>query len=234
MNDVNLDDLQFTLDMTPAFFKMKQEPDMRRSARVWPGDAIDVFDSTLYRYPDAPSDEPHGEDKLDEIRRYWSRQFDGHDSIAVIEVDIFTTDQFELIQLILKQQTDGEGIHYIGQLSLALKGHSVILKIESREAPSTPDSPHGMRDATVLAGLVSKGQLEFKPGAGEIKGWTQHPYLPERTSGFLRNLADSEEYDEAFPEHPLTRVRAVLRHLRSNLKVNPRLKPIAMYLGPKM
>jgi hypothetical protein len=70
----------------------------------------------------------------------------------------------------------------------------------------------GLREAEVAARLHGAGHLI---GAYE-ESWAQDPYEPSYSGvdrSTLRCLSDSAEYDDDFPDHPLTKMRGELRRL---------------------
>ena len=71
----------------------------------------------------------------------------------------------------------------------------------------------GVREAIITSKLVEAGQLTL--GSYEAS-WAQDPYDPSYRGvdrKTLRYVSDAEEYDAAFPDHPLTKVRRELRRL---------------------
>ncbi|MGW8393444.1 hypothetical protein [Pseudoduganella sp. HUAS MS19] len=51
--------------------------------------------------------------------------------------------------------------------------------------------------------------------------WQEDPYDPLHQCEFMRNRADSPEYDAQFPDHPLSKVRSYLAELAGQLEVAP-------------
>jgi len=48
------------------------------------------------------------------------------------------------------------------------------------------------------------------------EGWVADPYDPTYMQGALMNLSEKEEYDEAFPNHPLSQARKIVKFLIEN------------------
>ena len=67
-----------------------------------------------------------------------------------------------------------------------------------------------MREAVVLDQMVAAGRITFQEKDERILGWTQDPYDPTLDAPLLRNLAEDEQYDAQFPDHPLSRLRSIL------------------------
>lgn len=71
----------------------------------------------------------------------------------------------------------------------------------------------GFREAAVTAKLFDEGKLTIESYKAY---WAQDPYDPSYAGvdrSTLRYLSDGTEYDDDFPDHPLTKVRNELRRL---------------------
>lgn len=66
----------------------------------------------------------------------------------------------------------------------------------------------GIRDVMVFEILRRKGKVNE-----DMESWTADPYDPSVKTGFLMNISEREQYDEIFPDHPLSVVRSLIRHL---------------------
>jgi hypothetical protein len=64
----------------------------------------------------------------------------------------------------------------------------------------------------------------------EVEGWTQDPYDPTFRAPLMRNLSDDVQYDAQFPDHPLSRLRSVLRHLASTVSIADEVKAAAPFV----
>ena len=58
----------------------------------------------------------------------------------------------------------------------------------------------------------------FKRSSGYIEGLFADPYDPRYRGIILRSVADNEEYDDEFPDHPLSRLRSTLKTVRDSLQ----------------
>ncbi|MCE9577561.1 MAG: hypothetical protein K8W52_30710 [Deltaproteobacteria bacterium] len=63
----------------------------------------------------------------------------------------------------------------------------------------------------------------------ELAGWFADRYDPAARGPMVRNLSEDEQYDALFPEHPLTRVHALLGHVERTLEVEPKVRAAAPY-----
>ena len=74
----------------------------------------------------------------------------------------------------------------------------------------------GIREAVVTTELINSGELDLKRYKSSF---AQDPYdksFRGVDARVLRFMSDAEEYDSRFPDHPLSRVRCVLKELRKN------------------
>ncbi len=60
----------------------------------------------------------------------------------------------------------------------------------------------GMRDTYVFAELAGERKM-----TSDFEGWSFDPYDWKREKGYLMNCSELEEYDDRFPEHPLSVAR---------------------------
>ena len=70
----------------------------------------------------------------------------------------------------------------------------------------------GVRAAAVFAMLRNKGEV-----GPDMQGWSGDPYDDSYKRGFLKNISEGEEFDEMFPEDPLSMARAFARCVTSGL-----------------
>ena len=72
----------------------------------------------------------------------------------------------------------------------------------------------GVRENTVLNMLMNEGKLQM--GENGIEGWLLDPYDAGFDRGIRMNLAEKEEYDEAFPTFPISVCRNFLKEIKEN------------------
>lgn len=71
----------------------------------------------------------------------------------------------------------------------------------------------GVREATVTSRMLEAGQLTLESYEAS---WARDPYDPSYRGvdrSTLRYVSDADQYDDEFPDHPLTKVRGELRRL---------------------
>lgn len=73
----------------------------------------------------------------------------------------------------------------------------------------------GQREALVYAMLKSDGTLDK---LGGLDGWSVDPYDHSFKNDFLMNLSELEQFDESFPNHPLTMARQMIKQVVNSMK----------------
>ena len=74
----------------------------------------------------------------------------------------------------------------------------------------------------IIAPMLQSGRV--KVSEGKLLGWMQDPYDPTINMPLMRNLAEAEEYDAQFPEHPLSRLRLILLQLQPSIRLAAEVK----------
>lgn len=108
------------------------------------------------------------------------------------------------IYSIVKTAGQPSGVQYCLTLHVDVNGELTAVQGFFSERGVT-----GMRDAMVLEQCVRAGTIS----PPDMKGWTFDPYDPSRRRGLLMNLSEKAEYDQAFPTHPLSELRDIIRFL---------------------
>jgi len=186
----------------------------RDNIRVWRdrfGDAV-----LLYFFPVPPDIEvdPHS---LVDLREFYRARCAGGSSV-IIEVETICADECNAIRTIVKSPQEPSGMAYVGSIILPFRDFSYVVKVQCEEHGTT-----GVRDAVVFDRMLASGEVKITQ-AGRLEGWMQDPYDPEWVGRLARNRAEDERFDEEFPDHPLSRVRSVLRQAQGTLRVAPEVK----------
>lgn len=74
----------------------------------------------------------------------------------------------------------------------------------------------GVRDSVILQLMMSQGIVTIENDI--LHGWLEDPYDKSYTKGVLMNLSEKEEFDEIFPDHPLTQAREFVNFIIDNEK----------------
>ena len=111
--------------------------------------------------------------------------------------------------------TDQEGLGFTAGIVLPKATCSAILKIMCRETGRS-----GVREAAIV------------PKVGFPNMFRPHPYAPDVRSRLPYNVADDAQWDEQFPDHPLTRARRWITHASRTALVDPRFAAFTDFAGP--
>lgn len=148
------------------------------------------------------------------LRKYFRDNLSSQ-GIGVVECASIVISGVPSAKVIGKIIIPGEPAQYIASLSIPLKDRSYVLSLYAREEGIT-----GLRDTTVLTNYLSENDEEdLLDEDGTISGWACDPYFPEYEGPSLRNQADSEQYDDMFPEHPLSKVRTRINEVCPTISI---------------
>jgi hypothetical protein len=117
---------------------------------------------------------------------------------GLLAAELFKQQGFDVVKTIFKIPQQPRGMAYIGSLTLPFSTCSFVLKVHAVEAGMT-----GLREAMVADKLLRAGNFD-------MDNWDSDPYDKDLKTGVLMNLAEVENYDMDFPDHPLSRVRDLL------------------------
>lgn len=107
------------------------------------------------------------------------------------------------------------GQAFIGSLTVPRATCSTVVKVQAAEGGTT-----GLREAMIMA--------EVGPDAY----FRAHPYGDGELGGLPSHVADDEEWDARFPDHPLTLVRATLRRIAPTVTLDDGFKALPPFGGP--
>ncbi|MFD8636091.1 hypothetical protein [Streptomyces sp. NPDC059533] len=118
-------------------------------------------------------------------------------------------------QLIKIRRPNGPGQIFIGSWTVPKADRSTVVKVQAAEGRMT-----GLREA-VVADRV-----------GPDRYFTPHPYGPGVEGGLPHHVADHEEWDAQFPDHPLTLVRTALARLTPTVVLQDGFKSLPPFGAP--
>jgi hypothetical protein len=155
----------------------------------------------LYYFPNAP-DLPKGAANVLDIRAFYDKMI-ATSNAKVVEVSTLKIDGCQAVRTIIKVPQSPRGMTYLGTLTLPFKNFSYVLKIQCEER-----GPTGVREAVLFDKLLKEKKVDLD-AAGKVTGnWNP----------------DDPQFDDAFPEHPLSRLRRVLSRLQPAIRINARTK----------
>lgn len=137
--------------------------------------------------------------------------------VAMLEVIPVQVSGLPAVHTLLKARLEPRGFAFIGSLTLPFEDRSYVIKVQSVEIGIT-----GGREAAVMA--MQQGAFELDEQTGKLIGWEQDPYDLAYRGSFMRNVADDEKYDAAFPDHPLSKVRGYLKELTETVELSAEIR----------
>lgn len=153
------------------------------------------------------------------------RQLAINAGLAIIEAETVMIENCHAIRTIFKVPQQPSGMTYLGSITLPFRDFSFVLKVQCVEL-----GPTGVRDAVVLDQMIADGKVILLSD-GKIQGWMQDPYDSSIKAPLMRNRSEISEYDEQFPDHPLSRVRHLLEHIQKTMKIAPEVSRAAPFEG---
>jgi hypothetical protein len=173
--------------------------------------SLDILDRALT--------EPYWLDDLDLARRKLARDY--AQMGCLIEADPITVGGIRGMTQLYKVPApapQGRGFHFGVSVYLAKTNQTVEITYGLDEARL---ESAGIREVLVAVKLQNYGHAHREP----------HPYDPELHGRLPFNRSDDEVWDEQFPGHPLTCVRAWLRGLDRIVTVDPAFAALPDFRG---
>ena len=136
---------------------------------------------------------------------------------GLIEAVAGTVDGVPALRQLLKMPLGSRpGQAFIGSWTLPKDRCSTVVKVQAGEGAMT-----GMREAMVMHQVGSADYFRPHPyaGGGQFGGLPYH-------------VADLEQWDPQFPDHPLTLVRAALHRITPTITLHDQFKTLPPFPGP--
>lgn len=109
---------------------------------------------------------------------------------------------------LIYKKRDGTGYFFTGMLfDFALEPDRVWTVIAGEHGTT------GVREAMVTQELIAAGEMTTDDYERKFSGDPYDPSYAGVERSLLRFLSDDARYDDRFPDHPLTKVRAILKAL---------------------
>ena len=185
--------------------------------RLWTLDEHNACSLTFFPEPD-PLEFDYGNTTA--LHNY-GRQIAAAQQGCILEAGFVKLDGWDAIRAVYKYPLKPHGMRFIGSYTLYVDTVAYSLVLEFQE--------HGLigeRETAVALelGIPSPNptltQKLFAAFQGKDITWFQDPYNPRIRTPTMRCLADDEKWDERFPDHPLTRLRATLQAIEDSFQVS--------------
>src|SRR5947209_6767947 len=157
-------------------------------------------------------------DDLEAVRRYMRQRINGMGG-AVISCDVIEVVGQRAIRSIWKHRSNrGKALSFSARITLPHERSLIEVTITGTEPPLT-----GVREVLIFQGLMASAtpaQAAILSAGGIPREWRFERYEPDTRPGFAYLVSDAEEYDERVPQHPLSRVRRLLRRQEKHFSVS--------------
>lgn len=185
----------------------------RNGARLW---LTDTGDSILLFHFAKPPNIGADINSIVDVRKFYRDSLAGG-GVGLIEVETSQVEGCVVVRTIFKAPQEPTGMTYVGSLTLPFRDFSYVIKVQCAEEGVT-----GIRDAVIFNTMLESGKLELDED--NLVGWMQDPYDPTVNAPLMRNLSEDIQYDVDFPDHPLSRLRAILGRIQASLHLAPEIK----------
>lgn len=151
--------------------------------------------------------------------RRMARQLAMNSGGGLVEAELADSPYGPCRRLIYKHP-HGNGFVFKGMLWMPVNDHWLVWTAVDGERGTT-----GVREAMITAEMFDDGRLTVELYQ---RTWAADPYEPLLAVAdrrVLRYISDDQQFDARFPDHPLSRVRAVLRELLTSVFADPALFP---------
>lgn len=125
------------------------------------------------------------------------------------------------VEVITKQPNQPSGMVYGGQLLLPFASCCFTILLQAVEV-----GPTGMREAMVMDRWLKKLHAKGGDPSDHFNGYSADPYDKDFREGHLMNYAERLEFDDEFPDHPLTVVRSKMQSIKSSISFAERIKQL--------
>lgn len=168
-----------------------------------------------------PPDLPTSLADPDPVRRHVAQGIASQNA-ALIDFEVVDLDGCLAMRTVAKVRAEGRAMMYLGAIQLHFEPCWWCVNMEAREHGTT-----GVREAAVLMLMTERGDAPQPSGPPVVLDSLDDLPLPE-----ARMLpSDDEEWDEKFPDHPLSLVRAAQREIVSTARVSKRARSLPPFHG---
>lgn len=174
----------------------------RPECRMWRNTVPDLL--ALHWLPEPPDIPAAGMSSLRAIHRGRVEEAGG----GLVSFDLTVIRGVPSLRVVQKLPRATGGWLFVGSITIPFREFRFVAEVQSAER-----SPLGVREACVFAAMLESG--------AELG----RPCYP----GAWSSASDEERWDRTFPDHPLSKVRRLLRWLEDSLDLDPAIVPRAYF-----
>ncbi len=127
------------------------------------------------------------------------------DTQGLVEVKTGTTkNQKRYVYSIVKSKLEPSGVQYILTMHIDMQDYTINVQAFFNEKGIT-----GGRDTAIMNKMINEEKIALP----NLNGWLKDPYDENYKRGLLMNLSEQSQYDELFPEHPLSEARKFIEYV---------------------
>lgn len=191
--------------------------------QVWQNNARDEISLHCNQNP---PDLPCALSDIAGLRNYY-RQCADRSGAGLVSCEPIEVKGISCLRVICKVPQKPSGMAYVGTIVMPFSQGSYTIRAQSQERGIT-----GQRESFVLDKMMSKGLVGVDERTGKLTNWEKDPYDPRIHTAVMRNPAEDERYDNAFPNHPLSRVRRILAGIVLSMQVSDDITRLVPFMGP--
>ena len=131
---------------------------------------------------------------------------------GLIEVNNgITKDKNHFVYTIVKDYHTQLGTSYIITMHIVKNNDNICIQGQFSE-----QSLIGKRDSTIFNIAIKNKWIEFDKDNNTYTNWSKDPYNNEFCYGTPMNLSEKKDFDDMFPEHPLSKLRLLISYIIEN------------------
>lgn len=203
-----VDSSDVIMNLRPGNWTLKHKGPDLKMWRSQDGDSLGVFIFNAVPAIGAPLHD------LPALRGFY-RTAVAESGSGIVSVDVVTIHEVPSVKMIVKSPQEPSGMSYVGSFTIPFEAFSIVVKTQCRETGMT-----GLRDAEVLDMMLQSGTVRLDESARTLVGWMQDPYDPEIVAPVMRNLSEDPQWDDRFPDHPLSRCRRILEEAIASISLS--------------
>ncbi len=180
-------------------------------------------DAVLFRLFDNPPTFPYDFSDVEAARKFYHAQSIDNGGV-MLSVDFTCAGGIDVMKGVFKYrspQPNSMGMYFVGILAFLFRDFAFQINTESLETGTT-----GAREAAIS--LI----LNEKPAENRESipvNSMEEMFEMMRNRPLSKTPADREEYDASFPNHPLSKVRAIQQHIINTITVDNVVKKSKLY-----
>lgn len=161
---------------------------------------------------------------LEQLRAFYRKLIVEQTNGGLMRCEVTDLQGYTAVEVLMKQPDEPKGMIYKASLVLPFRDCSFVINVQAVEPGIT-----GLREAITLNQWMQLEAQKDKTGNELMEGYAADPYDPNFKEGTLMNYADQATFDNDFPDHPLTLVRAKIAAIKASIQLDPSLSGLVPF-----